>query len=810
MKLLIYEIKKLFGERFPVLLPALLLAICAVACVMTVPDRTAFSGADAASAVEAFYDAYAEDPEGLAAFEARRDAAVAERLNELRLQYGAALPNLRKHPELLYTYTFSQAIADQLLLEEFETNAQRVSEYRAGVSVILEQARTNMERMKAERGADLSDPLYQYQAYVYQTYDRVRGGAAVESSALRGWDSLFGWSYGGIFLFAALLLFAGGIFLPEKRCGMLPELRSYRRGRLPTGLAKLGLLAGGSALLTLLFSLAPFLVILFRQGYSDPSVSVQNVRALSLFPEVWTVRQYWVYTLLMRLLAGTSFGVLCGMLSLLRYESVSALALGAALFGACFACSGLEPARFPLVHALNPYSLYQIASLSDRLYVLQPGLACVSLLTAAPVFGSLLLVLSAAACIALFAGKRIRSGAGNKTVKTRLAALIAAVRGKRQRTMRPKKAKRYGGSLLRWELDKLLLARLPILLAVLLLFFAWTGVLVSRRIESEPSRSYRVWQRFLLPETEGDFNGKRGLYALLLSVYSAPDTGKDLLDAALARGEIGSEQLERYELALETVKEGSLSDDFDYASELYYSYAQMAEEGLEPRFTDSSGVEPLMTGGASWPLFAAMLLVLISAWLQERSGKDPGEYFECILRCTRNGRQKSFRAKLGAGLLITLAFFVLFYGAEFLILTLGRPMQALSAPLCSVPGFSGFPGTLRVSGYLALAYAVRLAAALLLSVFLVSVSALASGYVSAFGAALGVTLLPTLLHRAGLEAAGCASFASFFGGNEMLRFSVERQIFSGSFGVLTAYASGFCILTLLLLAAAYRKTVKGR
>lgn len=803
-----YEIKKLFGERLPVLLSLLLLAACAVVCVMTIPDETAFSNPAASAAVEAFYDRCANDAEGLAAFEAQRDAAVAERMTELRLQYGDALPNLRKHPELLYTYTFSQAIADQVLLKEYEETAQRVSEYQTGVSVILSQARTNMEQMKAERGADLSDPLYQYQAYVYQTYDRVRNEAAVQSSRVRGWDSLFGWSYGGVFLFAALLLFANGIFLPEKRCGMLPELRTYRRGRLSSTLAKLSLLAGGSAVLTLLFSLVPFLVILFRQGYSEPSVSVQNIRTLALFPEVWTIRQFLIYDLLMKLLAGTTFGILCGMISLLRYESVSSLALGAALFGAFFACGSLDPSRFPLVHALNPYSLYQIAFVSDRLYVLQPGLACVSLLTAAPVLCSLLLVFAAAACVALFAGKRARTGAGSKKAITRLVALNSSIRDRRQLTARLGKPKEYSCGLIRWELDKLLLARLPLLLAVLLLFAAWTGVLAARRIASEPSRSYRVYQRFLLSEAEGSYSEKKELYSLLLSVYSAPDTGMDLLDTALARGEISVEQKQRFERALETVTEGSLSDDFDYGSELYFSYTQLAEEGLEPRFTDTSGVEPLTTGSASWPLFAAMLSVLLGAWLRERNGKDDSEHFERILRCTRNGRQETFRAKLRAGMLITLAFFVLFYGAEFLILTVGRSLQALSAPLCSVPGFAGFPGEMRVIGYIALMYAVRLVAALLLSVFLVAVSALASSYISAFGAALGIMLLPTLLYYAGLEKAGYFSFASFFEANEMLLFSAEKQLFSNCFGVLAAYAAGFFLFTLLLLAAAYRKTVK--
>lgn len=808
MKLFFYEIRKLLGERLPVLLPLVLLAACFVLCILTAPDRTALSD-DAASAAEDFYNTYAEDPEGLAAFAERRGAAVAARLAELREQYGDALPDLRKHPELLDTYEFSPAISDSRLLAEFEAAAQRIAAFRSGVRTVLDQARTNMERGRAERGADLSDPLYQYQAYAYQTYDRVRGGAKVTAAPVRGWDSLFGRSYDGIFLFAALLLFASGIFLPEKRCGMLPALRTYRRGRLPTALAKTALLACGSALLSLLFALVPVLVILLREGYSDPSASVQNVQALVLFPEVWTFRRLLFYVISVKVLAGAAFGMLCGLISLLCGASVGALAGGAALFGACFLGAGLNPARFPLAHALNPYSVCQIALRCDRLYVIQPGLVCISLLDAAPAACFALLILPAAACVVLFARKRARTAGAERRLFRKPAAILSG-RIRAWREHRPKKSGESGRSLLHWELKKLLPADPPLLLALLLLFAAWTGLLAARRADTAPNREYRICRHFLLSPTEGDFSEKKDLYALLLAAYSAPDTGKDLLQEALERGEISADQKARFDRDLNTVVEGSLSDDFGYASDLYFRYSRLAEQGLEPRFTDTSGVEPLMTGGPCWPLFAALVLILTGAWLKERRGKDAGEHFERILRSTKMGRRETFRAKLRAGVLITLVLSAGFYGAELLMLTLGRPLRALRAPLCSVPGFAGIADRLSVGGYLALTYAVRLTAALLLAVFTVSVSALSAGYVSAFAVVSGVTLLPELLRLAGLEEAGALSFASFFGANGMLRLSAEKQLFSGSFGLIAAFAAGSAILTLLLLAAAYRKTVKGR
>ncbi|MBR6007403.1 MAG: hypothetical protein IK064_07210 [Clostridia bacterium] len=800
MRQLLYEIKKLFGERLHIVLPALLLIACSVVCFLTIDGRKEFSGAEAERAVSEFYGRYSADPEGLEEFKTLRSEAVALKLAELAEKYGGALPDLKKHPELVYTYVFGSCIPDGVLLDEFETAKLRITAFDTGVSAVIDQALTNMERLKNESGAGLSDPLYQYQAYAYYKYAAVRDRAQVTAAPARGWDSLFSWRYGGIFLFAALVFFANGVFVPERHRGMLPMLRSMKRGRIDAGISKALLLIGGSGLLSLLFALVPFFIILLKQSYSDPNVSVQNIRSLALFPEVWTVKRFFVYDLLMKLLSGAAFGALLGLISLLTYETFSSLSIGFALFGALLICSRLPAARFPLVHALDPYSGCNIAAVSDRLYVLQPGLKCMSLLTAAPIAMVALLILASVACVLLFAGRR----AGSAGSAGRLGKLISRIKIK-PRDPERSAGRQKGRNLLSWELHKLLLSNTPVFLAVLLLLAAWTGRLVFRRAKSEPDREYRIYKTFLLSETEGAFSENGKLYSMLVTAYSSPEKGEELLRDALGRGEITEGQYGRFVRSLERIKEGSLSDDFGLASELYYEYSALADEGLDPHFTDTAGIEPLITGGASYPLYAALLITLLGAYLKERGGKDENEHFERILRGTKNGRAATFRAKLLAGIFITLALCAVFYGAEFLILTLGRTLP-LSAPLCSLPRLAAVSGGMTFGGYLLLMYCLRIAAALLLCVFAVSVSALSANYPAAFGIALGVTLLPTLLYKAGLSGAGYASFGSFFGANEMLLFSAEKQLFSSSFGALAAFACAFAALALLLLLIALRKT----
>ena len=176
-----------------------------------------------------------------------------------------------------------------------------------------------------------------------------------------------------------------------------------------------------------------------------------------------------------------------------------------------------------------------------------------------------------------------------------------------------------------------------------------------------------------------------------------------------------------------------------------------------------------------------------------------------ILRSTKNGRRSTFRAKFLSELLLALLLGAVFYSAEYLILTLGKDMRSLSAPLCSVTEYSGVSTRMSIGGYLAFLYGMRLMACLLLAAFTIAVSALSNSLTSAFALMLGTTMLPTLLYKAGLKAVGDASFGSFFGVNELMLFSEQTQLLSSSFGALFTFAAAFAAVTALLTAAAYRK-----
>ena len=101
-----------------------------------------------------------------------------------------------------------------------------------------------------------------------------------------------------------------------------------------------------------------------------------------------------------------------------------------------------------------------------------------------------------------------------------------------------------------------------------------------------------------------------------------------------------------------------------------------------------------------------------------------------------------------------------------------------------------------------------MAAALLFSLFVTALSQLTKNLLFTFAAAVGTTLLPTLLYLYGLSGAGYLSFGDFLSAGGMTKFSIKQQVLASDFGVLALYGGAFALVTLVLALITRRKFVK--
>lgn len=814
MRLFRYELKKLFVVKwFIILLTVFFCASCAVHIFNTNGYRNKAQSKytdEESRVIDAFVHEYGLDDEKYTEYKNAVEQlknSISEQINEectKAYQEGKSEEEIRAiwtDQKRYETHIYSGALTDDVLQNEMAAYQTARNEYLAAVGIITDQARQNAETLRKDQGMGINDPLYQYQVFVYDTYDTVKNNAVVGIDKVVGWDRLLTYNYSDIFLFVSLILIAGAVFLTEDQTGMTPILRTTKKGRLHTAAAKTSAVLCGGAVLTLLYSFASYLIVLSAVGYSDPNVSVQNIKAFTAFPYVFSILQFYLYGLMLKVLSAAAFSALCGLLAVLLRQQAFYYGSSAALFGLSFALGKIPGSEHPMLHGLNLYSICNVVPATERLYVFQPFLSCISYNVLAPVLCGIIIVISVVFTVISFCAVRY-AGRTRITLFSDIAAKIKkAVKPKK--TVKRKKKTNYTKSIFSWESKKALTANLPVLLLVILLLLTQIAVCIVNRVNTEPDRETRIYNRFILPETEGKFseNGDKCGFMIDIFTLQKKDQYDQTFEEAIRSGVITVEESERIRESLEFIDKNELNGNFNYAREKYDKALKLYEKGLDAEFIDETGVQPIVTGGAPYALYAAVLFVCISLQMLEYGGKSKNENFANILRTAKNGRKKTFVSKLCAAVVISAALSVIFNVIEFLTLTIGRDLSCLNAPIYSVTAFADAEISLTIIQYIIIMYACRVLISVLFAIFVSAVASLAKNLTISFAAVAGSTLLPTLLYSSGLHSAGHVSFCDFFGVNGMI-------LFSSDFHVFAVYAAVFTAVTAALTVISARKFIK--
>lgn len=822
MRLFKNEFKKVIGAKTVAALIVALLIASAVTCFYFTSDKKTAYSAEDAEIIKQFYNEFSDDSEAYGAFVADRKKAAQAIAVQINQKYTEALEKAGddkkaaeaadeeymkalSDPATFKTYIYSEKISDDVLISAFDELSGVKERYEIGVALILSQAEQNANELRREYGMTPDDPLYQYQIYSYNKYKNVSDNAVVGEEFVYGWDKLLTYTYGDIFLFAALILFVGAVYFTDRQSGMTVILRSCRNGRLQLAAAKTGAVCVGAAALTLAFTAIAYLTVLLRCGYSDPSVSVQNIAALALFPETLTVTQYFAYSVLIKILSAVSFSAILALLAaVIRSIPVYYLS-GAAVFGAMFVCGTLDTVSYPILR-LNLFSVCNFIPITQRLYIFQPFTGCLGYHLFAPVLCAAVTVIFASLAAALGAGVR-HAFKPKKAFTERIKQALEKI--KRKNALKKRNSEKFRKSLFFWETEKTV-GRTSVLILIAALFALQIAVTVIMRIQNAPAREQRIYAKFILSEASGPFSEQGEKVKTMISVYTDSAEYADKLKTATENGVFTAEQAARIKENAEFIFKNELNDDFGCAYEVYYRNEKLYDEGIDAEFIDESGIAPVLTGGASYPLYAAVIIVCISAWTVEYGGKSRADNFANILFAAKNGRARTYFAKLGSALAVNLILSLLFYAAELVILLAGRNVECMPSPLCSVGAYAEAGINMTVGSYLTFVCVFRFVSTILLTAVSLSASALLKNFAAAFGAITGITLLPTLLYKSGLEAAGYISYGDFQSVNGMVLFSSSVKLFDKPLGAFTLYAAAFASAIALPLIISGYKTIRKR
>lgn len=624
MKYLFHEIKKVFGQRFFVLITTALLVICTGLSTFSI--RKSISALRNEEAVES-YRLYNEAP------------YAAKALYE---EYSAKSKSGIDVPD---TYTYLRGI-----IRRAENNAA----YPQKLLKISESARRKALELERD-GYGEGDFIYDYQKNCEDLYRIASDSIELPTAIVSGWSTYFSQNYITYFILAVVFLLVCTVYIPEKTDGIYPLLRSTKRGRYALSGAKLSAVLFLSIGITILFSGTSFAVIAAKIGFSSPNMPLQVLSAFEYCPYLITVGEYFAIHTALRLAGVLIFALVCTAITTVRCDYVISFSGAALLTLINFLLNTISynSVNSPARH-LNLFSLCDAGGIFDRYYAVNFFGSLAPLLT----FGlSFFIPLLVAAFV--WAYLSIARGRGHLNAAGILSGVFKRIKlpSIKKRTAKiPLRRCGLAGFEAHKVFGKVGIATLLILLAVIRINSSITAY-------DYPTDADEIFYREYLEYLDGEYTEEKAQYLRDEIVF---------INTAIQKYE---KQLEQGTENLSVEELNKLIDDANYAyahksaAERANSYANKLRELVElgegdALFLYDSGWRLILSRDADLLAFALILLALCNVFGIEFGKSSSSGRFADILRATKRGRGNTFFAKLTVAAVTACTVFLVFEAVD--------------------------------------------------------------------------------------------------------------------------------------------------
>lgn len=795
MQLFKGELRKVGAHRFLGIL-LLLLLLLNVFMVM----RTGYEKDTYGPYVKEMLVQYRADPEGMLALCAEREAYIAE-YERLMDEY--------MHASVVWKIThpgeeFLQEMP--LCINHFVPND--LTEKKA-----LQQFYAVLERGK--QVALVKDELIERAKYFYNTYRTLGGGTegfaaqyqvalanryiaeqrdAVEYPLIYGygWDNYLTYGGDGIFLLLGAVLLGAVLILPERTGGFAAILRTTKRGRVETALAKTGAAALLSLSLALVFSLVTWLAFAVKYGFSGWQLPLQSVFPYAILHiKVW---QAAVLRLLLRALCVFCVVMLCAATSVFFRHMATVCLLGSGTVALFYVFSRLE-----FFHEHSPLHLFNLFTVISGSMYLESWNAvsvfghCVDYTVGLPVLLLLVAVSLSAATVVLFARfgrvELRQEGKRQKRVKEALAGCGARLKAHLARVPWRRGAKRHSTALLFYECKKLFGGVLPIVLSLALLVLGSVGT--YRQLVLPPTYEEELTKTYM-QVLEGELNEEKRQYVLTLKAEI--DDAKARLTTMTEEYVAGRLGYEEYTACVAAYNDACEREDVVNAFVTQLEYIEKLEkQGIRAQFVFREGWERLLDSPPNYYLAAFLIFLLSGVFAYERRWR-----FSSILSSTKCGRLKTALFKFGFSLGLALAASLIAFLCRVALVVGSVGLSALHAPAASIEKYAAFDGNLLqllVANGMA-----RILGAVVLACLCAALSALFARALPTMAVSVCAVFTVPLLHVFEVEVMDNLMLDGLLGGTGAVLTSAGR-------GAAFAWVVLVCLLTLVAVKRAKRMQI---
>jgi len=800
-----YELKKLFGVRYLwVFLFVLLMLNTAIAWYTA--DRT-MAAQEPTQMISEFFVEYFENPEELDAYYAEMQAFAAEQ--EELFREAMRLGNYEFQTETMPNlYSADENYPDRALFGKLYGTINAAREYPDVLEKVIERAWANLDAF-ADMGITEDSFTYRYQLRVIELYELMRDSVEIGVEYTRGWDEYFAYDTVNIFIFVMLIMLGSVIFAQEKQSGFLPIMRTAKNGRAKTAVAKILTMLLLTVIFVLMFTLSTFAVYGLRIGFSSPYNVIQALNTFTLSPYQITIGQYFTITVGVKLLTLAVFSMIVTALSVVFYNYILIYFAGLGLFGLNFllytlsyidANSVLKNLNLVATAAGNPlFVRYRAMNFFGAVAGFVPSM-CV------------IFTLLIAACIAVTILLYVRGSNGIRIgwIDTAIAWCMtkaAAIRYKCTfvKAERKHKARTYSHSLILAEVFKTLISsRFIVIVLLILCVKTWYSYDTNAPVNSYADAVYKEYMTTL----EGEVTEEK-------LAYLAEE--RAMINETLAKQNMMQQAYVNEEITFDEYRD--YLSDYNYAysrSELLsviekhadYLAQKESQTGVRGWFIYDTGWQKMYSEDADLFLYASILLLLTGSFAAEYVSKSSSGGFAQLLRSTKNGRHKTFYAKLISSGMIAVVLALLTGLVDTTVITMGYDLPAMNAPLVSMQMFADVTGSITVAQYFAVFFVMRVAGALLMAMLVCALSELLARYIPVLGTAVILTLLPALCAYFGLAAAEHVNFLNLMAGTPLFLRSAEMALFGNGYAMLTLWLAVAIAAVSAMMMPAKRMFVK--
>ncbi len=626
MKQLFYEIKKVFGQRFFVLIAAALLVICTGLSAFSMRNTT--SALKNAERIEC-YRLYNEDP----------DAARA-----LYEEYAA---NSKAGIEVPDTYGYLRSV-----FRAVENNAA----YSEKLLKVSESARRKALELERE-GYGEGNFIYDYQKNCEALYRTASESIELPTAIVSGWSNYFSQDYITYFILAAVFLLVCAVYVPEKTDGVYPLLRSTKRGRYALSGAKIGAVLLLTVVITVIFSGASLAVVALKLGFSSPDMPVQILKSHEYCPYLITVGEYFVIHSVMRLIGVLVFALICAAVTTVRCDYVISFSGAAILILVNYLLNTISYASVnsPSRH-LNLFSVCDPGGIFERYF-------------AVDFFGSLVRFHLFGLCVFIplfvaagaFAYLAIARSGGHLNSPSLLSRITKVIKlpdfsGKKKSARFPLRR----CNLASFEAHKIF-GKIGIVIILTLLAIA--RIDSAQTAYAYPTEADEIFYREYMEHLDGEYTEEKAEYlrAELKFINSAIQKYEKQMESGWWDTSIEEQS--------KIISDANYAYSHKSAAERAKSYANKLRELIElgekdALFLYDSGWRLILSREADLLAFALILLALCNVFGIEFGKSSSSGRFADILRATKRGRGNTFFAKLTVAAVTACAVFLIFEAVD--------------------------------------------------------------------------------------------------------------------------------------------------